>query len=146
MTRTALELFGQSGLGYSFDTLEEDAPEHPFATSMKEYTGAINGGLIVIVRMICLPWVYNLGTPRFRRAFVDWCPWGELRRARDMVDVMHQTSVEILEATKMSLKEGRGIQSRIGRGKDIMSTLGELRSAAFDLVHATEPTVFDVRS
>jgi hypothetical protein len=125
MTRTALELIGQSGFGYSFDSLEEGAPEHPFATSLQGYTGTINSGLIVILRMICFPWVYNLGTPRFRRAFVDWCPWGELRRTRDMVDVMHQTSVEILEATKKSLKDSGERKSRIGGGKDIMSILGE---------------------
>ena len=35
MTRTALELIGQSGYGYSFDTLEPDAPPHPFYTSIK---------------------------------------------------------------------------------------------------------------
>ncbi|RXW12831.1 hypothetical protein EST38_g13025 [Candolleomyces aberdarensis] len=123
MSRTALELIGQSGFGYSFDSLEEGAIEHQLATSMKNYTGALNGGLLVVVRMICLPWVYNLGTPGFRRAFVDWCPWGELQRARDIIDVMHQTSVEILEATKKSLKEGGETKSRIGGGKDIMSIL-----------------------
>lgn len=37
MTRTALELIGQSGFGYSFDTLEENAKEHPFATSIKNF-------------------------------------------------------------------------------------------------------------
>jgi hypothetical protein len=35
MGRTALELIGQSGYGYSFDSLEEEAPEHPFATGIK---------------------------------------------------------------------------------------------------------------
>ncbi|KAJ2926652.1 hypothetical protein H1R20_g10424, partial [Candolleomyces eurysporus] len=92
MSRTALELIGQSGFGYSFDSLEEGASEHPLATSMKNYTGAINGGLLVV-------------------------------RARDIIDVMHQTSVEILEATKKSLKEGGETKSRIGGGKDIMSIL-----------------------
>ena len=36
MTRTALELIGQSGLGYTFDPLTEDGQEHPFATSVKD--------------------------------------------------------------------------------------------------------------
>lgn len=30
MTRAALELIGQAGIGYSFDTLEEDEPTHPY--------------------------------------------------------------------------------------------------------------------
>lgn len=36
MNRTALELVGQSGLGYSFDTLEEDAATHRYSTSAKQ--------------------------------------------------------------------------------------------------------------
>lgn len=35
MTRTALELIGQSGLGYSFDPLTEDGKEHRFSVSAK---------------------------------------------------------------------------------------------------------------
>ena len=36
MTRTALELIGQSGLGYSFDPLTEDGDKHIFSKSVKE--------------------------------------------------------------------------------------------------------------
>lgn len=35
MTRTALELVCQSGLGHSFDTLEEDAAPHPYSSAVK---------------------------------------------------------------------------------------------------------------
>ena len=35
MTRTALELICQSGLGTSFDTLVDDTAPHPYATSAK---------------------------------------------------------------------------------------------------------------
>ena len=37
MTRTSLELIGQSGLGYSFDPLTEDSDKHIFSKSAKEY-------------------------------------------------------------------------------------------------------------
>ena len=36
MTRTALELIGQSGLGYSFDSLTEGGKTHIFSKSAKE--------------------------------------------------------------------------------------------------------------
>ena len=36
MTRTALELIGQSGYGYSFDSLTEDRNDHIFSKSVKE--------------------------------------------------------------------------------------------------------------
>lgn len=34
--RAALEIIGQTGLGYSFDNLNPDAPEHEFTKSAKE--------------------------------------------------------------------------------------------------------------
>jgi hypothetical protein len=37
MTRTMLEFTGQSGFGYSFDSLTEDSEEHPFVTSLKGF-------------------------------------------------------------------------------------------------------------
>ena len=37
MTRTALELIGQSGFGYSFDPLTEDGDKHMFSKSAKKY-------------------------------------------------------------------------------------------------------------
>ena len=36
MTRTALELIGQNGLGYSFDPLTEDGNNHIFSKSAQE--------------------------------------------------------------------------------------------------------------
>jgi len=36
MTRTALELIGQSGLGYSFDSLTGDDDKHVFSKATKE--------------------------------------------------------------------------------------------------------------
>ena len=38
MTRTALELIGQSGLGYSFDPLTEDGVPHSYSTTVKLFT------------------------------------------------------------------------------------------------------------
>ena len=35
-SRTALELIGRTGLGYSFDTLKADAVVHPYAATLKE--------------------------------------------------------------------------------------------------------------
>lgn len=35
MTRAALEMIGQGGLGYSFDTLEEGGDTHPYGKSAK---------------------------------------------------------------------------------------------------------------
>ena len=36
MSRTALELIGQAGLGYSFDTMSDEATAHPYTGILKE--------------------------------------------------------------------------------------------------------------
>jgi hypothetical protein len=37
LARTALELIGQSGFGYSFDVLGEDSIPHPYGVSARRY-------------------------------------------------------------------------------------------------------------
>lgn len=37
MSRTALELIGQSGLGYSFDSLEDGATPHRYSQAVKMF-------------------------------------------------------------------------------------------------------------
>ncbi|KAJ3512933.1 hypothetical protein NMY22_g15191 [Coprinellus aureogranulatus] len=82
MTRTALELIGQSGLGYSFDPLTENGKEHRFSVSAK---------LLVY---------------------------------RDIIDVIADTSKEILDEKKEALRQGdESLKAQVGRGKDIMSIL-----------------------
>ena len=51
-------------------------------------------------------------------------PWKGIRAAVELVDSMHNTSVEIIKARKMALEAGKEVMDRqIGRGKDIMSIL-----------------------
>ena len=66
----------------------------------------------------------KLGPPKFRRFLVDLLPFKTARRLRDIVDVIHNTSVDILESKKRALREGdEAVAMQIGRGKDIMSIL-----------------------
>ncbi|TEB32626.1 cytochrome P450 [Coprinellus micaceus] len=97
MTRTALELIGQSGLGYSFDPLTENGKEHRFSVSAKL--------LVAVVDFLSLFWT-------------------DLRRYRDIVDVIAETSEEILAEKKAALRQGdETLKAQVGRGKDIMSIL-----------------------
>lgn len=132
MTRTALELVGQSGYGYSFDTLEPDATPHPFAMALKNLFRSVSTKDLMLARFIILPYVRNIGTPRFRRAVVDILsvPWKSLRNARDLIDVMEETSVEILNGTRDAVLSGKELSSRIGGGKDIMSRLVKANMSA----------------
>ncbi|TEB18987.1 cytochrome P450 [Coprinellus micaceus] len=123
MTRTALELVAQSGLGYTFDTLEPHASEHPYATSIRNWVGTVNDPVVTVIRFLLYPYVYNIGGPRFQRTVVNVLPWKKLHAIRDMVDVMHKTSIDIFENAKRGLDKGDDARERIAKGKDIMSAL-----------------------
>lgn len=55
---------------------------------------------------------------------MDVLPWKSLHELRDIIDVIHNTSIEILETKKKALEEGdEAVTQQIGQGKDIMSIL-----------------------
>ncbi|TFK75131.1 cytochrome P450 [Pluteus cervinus] len=124
MTRTALELIGQSGLGYSFDSLVDNAPQHPYSISVKQLVPV--GFRLFFLRIYVLPRIAGWGSPAFRRAVVDLLqvPSKTIRQMRDIVDLMHQTSLEIIQQKQKALKEGdEAVSQQIGHGKDIVSIL-----------------------
>lgn len=131
MARTALELIGQSGLGYSFDSLAEDAKPHPYSDSVKKLVPTIIR--VAFYRAYLLVPALKIGTPKFRRFVVDLLPWKNLHDVRDIVDVMYNTSVEIFESKKKALADGdEALARQIGRGKDIMSILMRANMHATD--------------
>jgi hypothetical protein len=74
--------------------------------------------------MYLLPILIKIGTPRFRRFVVDLLPFKNVRRLRDIIDTMHDTSVEIYKAKKHAIQEGKEtLEKQSGRGRDIMSIL-----------------------
>jgi len=144
MARTALELIGQSGLGYSFDPLTEDGVPHPYCGAAKllvyvyyfpEITAVIhfladnsykrpNLSKLTFSRTYFLAISLKIGTPKFRRFIMDILPWKNLHGVRDSVDVLNNTAVEIFEGKKKALEEGdEAVARQIGQGNDIMSIL-----------------------
>ncbi|KAF9002264.1 cytochrome P450 [Cyathus striatus] len=121
MTRMALELVGQSGLGYSFDPMTEGAPPHPYSTAVKELVPTL--GRLSRFRGI-LPNLLRFGPPGFRRWLVNIAPFKVFHKLRDITDLMHKTSVEILESKRKALAQGdETVERQVARGKDIMSIL-----------------------
>jgi hypothetical protein len=47
MTRVALEIVGQSGLGTSFSPVTEEHPEHSFVAAVKEL-GSVSSGILLL--------------------------------------------------------------------------------------------------
>ncbi|KIJ60897.1 hypothetical protein HYDPIDRAFT_42968 [Hydnomerulius pinastri MD-312] len=119
-TRTALELVGQSGLGYSFDSLKEGSV-NSYSNAVKDLMPSL---FKVIVARQFVPFVVKIGTPKFRKFIARIIPWKALQELIDIVEVMDKTSNEVFDAKKKALTEGdEAVLQQVGRGKDIMSIL-----------------------
>ncbi|TCD69775.1 cytochrome P450-dit2 [Steccherinum ochraceum] len=106
MGRTALELVGQGGLGYSFDPLTESVP-NDFGDAMKAFFRA------------------------FRRKLVDYLPFKRLHRLARVVDQMHFMSKKVFDSKKEAFAAGdEAVTEQVGEGKDIMSILLKANMAA----------------
>ncbi|KAG6808349.1 hypothetical protein H0H92_004409 [Tricholoma furcatifolium] len=143
MSRAALEMIGQSGLGYSFDPLVQNAKPHPFAEAAKAFglvstittshsvTNArhFDNHSPATTKMFfaseyILPTLVKLGSPRFRRRVLDLLPFKALHKIRDIVDIMDRTTVGIFEEKKKAFREGEAtLAKQIGQAKDLISIL-----------------------
>ncbi|KAH6919089.1 cytochrome P450 [Coprinopsis sp. MPI-PUGE-AT-0042] len=119
ITRGALEIIGQGGFGYSFDTLSEHDKPHPFASSVKILFRLMNETLPMQLFVLPLVRKYNIGGKRIQRFVMENLTRGSPRRLVEVVDVMHRTSLEIYGARKQSLELGGEDSSR----KDILTAL-----------------------
>ncbi|RPD74067.1 cytochrome P450 [Lentinus tigrinus ALCF2SS1-7] len=119
--RTALELIGQAGLGYSFDPLVADSPD--------DFGDAINAFQPTMTRIQLLrrlvPYVSDFGAPAARRALLALVPSPAVQKMKDVSDTLWRRSKEIYEARKRALEQGDEavVAQQIGEGKDLMSIL-----------------------
>ncbi|KAF9063473.1 cytochrome P450 [Rhodocollybia butyracea] len=122
MGRTALELIGQAGLGYSFDPLTNESSAHPYSKIIKELLTTMER--VAFWSIYVLPYVSRIGSPGFRRFVVNILPWKDLHQLRDMSDYMQSIAVKVYESKKLAFEAGdEAVAEQIGRGKDIISIL-----------------------
>ncbi|EED81963.1 predicted protein [Postia placenta Mad-698-R] len=142
MGRTALELIGQGGLGYSFDKLVEDG-DNEYGLRMITIRTIMDLLPILImarrrptlqrinVLRRLVPYVYKLGPAWFRRMVMHYFPLGQVRDAKEIVDTMQRCSSEIFTSKKIALARGdEAVMKQVGEGKDIMSILMKANSMA----------------
>ena len=68
----------------------------------------------------------KIGTPKFRRFILGLIPWKTLHEIRDITDVIHNTSIEIINSKKRALENGdEAVAKQMGQGKDILSILSK---------------------
>ncbi|KAJ7158842.1 cytochrome P450 [Mycena filopes] len=121
MSRCALELVGQAGLGHSFDPLLDDTIP-PYILSIKSF--GITMHRMTFAAQYILPWASQIGSAKFRRFIVDIVPWKDLHTGRDILDMMYDHAVQIYNAKKAALERGdEAVSQQISQGKDIISIL-----------------------
>ncbi|KAF9261478.1 cytochrome P450 [Marasmius fiardii PR-910] len=117
MGRTALELIGQSGFGYSFDTLADEENAHPYTSALKVMP--VLFARAQFSRTYILPYISHIGTPGMRRFVARFIPSKDFQRGKRMSEYMWTLSKEICKEKRDSVK-------RLGKelgGKDILSVL-----------------------
>ncbi|KAH7913645.1 cytochrome P450 [Hygrophoropsis aurantiaca] len=126
-TRTALELVGQSGLGYSFDSLKDSTP-NPYSVAVKNL---LPGLFKLIIPRQFLYLLVKIGPANFRKWIVKITPWKALQEINNIVEIMDQTSKEVFRSKKAALEKGDdAVLQQVGQGKDIISILLKANMAA----------------
>ncbi|KAF9235019.1 cytochrome P450 [Melanogaster broomeanus] len=126
-SRTAFDIVGQTGLGYSFDSLKEGL--------VSPYTKAVKNLIPALVKTAMarqlLPYAIKIGSPKFHRYVAEITPWKAVHEILDSVDMMYKTSVEVFKMKKKALLLGdEAVLQQVGRGKDITSILLKANMAA----------------
>ncbi|KAK7031306.1 hypothetical protein VNI00_013561 [Paramarasmius palmivorus] len=122
MGRTAIELIGQSGLGVSFDPLEDEETTHPFIKVVKEVN--LTAARLAFETSYILPYVVNIGTPSLRRLVSRLIPNKNFQFLRGRTDDLWRISMGIFEEKKRALVMGdEALKQRVGCGKDVLSIL-----------------------
>ncbi|KAF9448713.1 cytochrome P450 [Macrolepiota fuliginosa MF-IS2] len=124
MTRTALELIGQSGMGYSFDPLVDDRDHHPYPRSIKKLSLLMGGPFGFITNQIVFPFAANFDFPRLKRFIVDHTPMRRVQEITEVVDLMHKTTLDIIQAKKNAMNSSDpAVVAEMMEKKDIITIL-----------------------
>ncbi|EJF59099.1 cytochrome P450 [Dichomitus squalens LYAD-421 SS1] len=115
MGRAALELIGQSGLGYSFDPLTEDVQD-AYGDAVKSYSPVATCAEMMLLRQLT-PFVGFLGPSWLRRWLVEILPIPSVQELIRICDTMRAKSSEILQAKKAA------VDTHGADHKDIISVL-----------------------
>ncbi|EKM49764.1 uncharacterized protein PHACADRAFT_265422 [Phanerochaete carnosa HHB-10118-sp] len=120
MCRTALELIGQGGLGYSFDSLVANSTNE-FGIALKEF---IPTTFALHIWRALAPFYTSYIPLVIRRQIIRWVPHKNAQKMRTISQTMAAHSREIYEQKMVAFARGDdAVVHQIGKGKDIMSIL-----------------------
>ncbi|KAG8780851.1 cytochrome P450-dit2 [Ceratobasidium sp. 428] len=124
MTAAALELVGEAGLGYSFDSFKGKRNEYSIA--IKDITRFF---FKVVPFATLLPYISNIGTPSFRRWVLQHIPISSVQKLLQAAKLQNNQAEEVLRARQALLASGGDLASEAGRGRDIMTLLMKANEA-----------------
>ncbi|KAG8795727.1 cytochrome P450-dit2 [Ceratobasidium sp. 428] len=124
MTAAALELVGEAGLGYSFDSFKGKRNEYSIA--IKDITRFF---FKVVPFATLLPYISNIGTPSFRRWVLQHVPVSSVQKLLQAARLQNNQAEEVLRVRQALLASGGDLTSEAGRGRDIMTLLMKANEA-----------------
>ncbi|PSR73291.1 hypothetical protein PHLCEN_2v10852 [Hermanssonia centrifuga] len=121
LNRTALELIGQSALGYSFDPLVSES-RNVFGDALKALLPALSK--LSVLRML-VQYFDKLGPRQLRRRLAEMIPNANFQQLKSVIDTMDQKSRDIYSEKKAGLGKDNeaGLQQQLEEDKDILSIL-----------------------
>ncbi|KAJ6587621.1 cytochrome P450 [Mycena vulgaris] len=133
-SRSALELIGRAGIGYSFD------PMLPGHSQADRYGEALRGLLPYAFKLALLfpllPPIKKIPFPSFRRFMINFLPLPPLHHLRDLVDFTDATAVQLVRDRKAAIQKGELYLK--DDAKDIMSILIRSNMSTYDATHLTD--------
>ncbi|KAF7760628.1 hypothetical protein Agabi119p4_10037 [Agaricus bisporus var. burnettii] len=142
ISRTALELIGQSGMDYSFDSLVDEENSHPYADSLKQLAAATGGPFGFILNEFLFPFAEKWNFPRLKRFVIELIPSQRVQKIKRLVDLMYNVSQEIIQKKKRALEScDKAVVAEMMEKKDIISILMRANSQADQADRLTDDEV-----
>ncbi|PPR01291.1 hypothetical protein CVT24_006366 [Panaeolus cyanescens] len=144
LTRTALELISQGGIGHTFNSLEKNSKEfHDFHSALKDVL-PIAGKLFFILPFL-ESW-RNSEPVWLRRAIANLSyvlPWPTLRRFKETIDIMHPVYEKVFNAKKKLFDEGgiAALANTASGGRDLSTLLMQANREADEEDRMPDETV-----
>ncbi|PIL26606.1 cytochrome P450 [Ganoderma sinense ZZ0214-1] len=121
MSRAALELIGQTGLGHSFDPLTQDV-SNAYSDAVKNFAPVATSGEVMLLRQLT-PLVGSFGPAWLRRWLVEKVPIAGVQKPIHISDTLHLQTSELLRDKKAAVLVN-------GTTNDIMSALLQANTEA----------------
>ncbi|KAI9432668.1 cytochrome P450 [Lactarius indigo] len=126
MSKLALELIGQAGLGYSFGTFEDSNDE--FLSAIKQW---VQFDYHLKAHRNLFPYVSKMFPSKMLKFVGRMLPWPSLNRIMDLAEILNAHARAIYETKKRLLKStDDATAQQIGNGKDIISLLMRANAVA----------------